>query len=203
MRLSKPTTMNFSIGKIYLLFLCVIFIAACNNEETGSTTIVDSTVQTNNVVIPVKAALSAIADFPVLCIDSTEIRNILKSTPTPYKLVFNFNFDDKEEMTPSLKFYKSRNNGSYFGNSYKLTRATTPPYNLPGEINLGNLELRDAMLDRLTGKGSHLLFYPKISTRYPGNVTYLIKWGTCDEKIADFNLLVGEELNPSPPADPS
>ena len=60
-----------------------------------------------------KLPFATSVDFPVLCYDSTGIRDILNSTPRPHKLVFKFNLADTADFNPSLRFYKARNNGTF------------------------------------------------------------------------------------------
>jgi hypothetical protein len=56
-------------------------------------------------------------------------------------------------------------------------------------------------LSTIPGRGAYLKFYPIMSTTSPGNITYLLRWGTCEEK-ENLAHLTGVELNPCPPNQP-
>lgn len=204
MRLTKPTTMNFSIGKIHLLLLTVIFFAACNNNEADSAAIADSTVKNNTAKAPQKMAIASLGDFPVLCIDTTRLKN-LWADMNVRKLVFQFNNDNTLTQNPSLTVYKARPNGTFIGGAVLTLDRRDVTFNLSGEILLGNLELtrQNFMNMPNSTKAGYLLFFPTISRLDNKSVTYKLIWGDCNNLPDTEGLVAPGELNPSPPADPS
>ena len=121
------------------------------------------------------------------------------------KVVFRFVYDDSTGVI-SVEAFGAKNDNKYI----------LPPVPLeviPVGISLGagaRLYVSDLELTRkiYTDLGdpdtddTHLIFYPVISSTHGNSATYKVDWGRVEgfAPPADFT---GQELNPSPPADPS
>lgn len=207
---SKRTSSSFLLS-----FLLLAILVACNDDKTktseqaetatSSTTAASPTTGTT----PVRAAAAALKEFPVLCIDKTELESFYSAGV--FKLVFNLTWDETKPLNPSLTVYKSRQNGEFIDGAVKTLTAYDEPWPIEGISNLGNLELtRQYYYGTLEPKAngrSGLRFYPVKSGDVGNRVTYKLLWGDCSTlPAASFSkaevAAAVDQLNPCPPNQP-
>jgi hypothetical protein len=124
------------------------------------------------------------------------------------KVVFRFVYDNVNEIV-TLEAYGAKKNDKKFIlppvplHDFKFGITLAPK----GTLYVSDLELSRDMYDALGNPGAgdtHLIFSPDVSSANANSATYIVNWG----KIAGFVQpppapFTGQELNPSPPADPA
>lgn len=194
--LSPPTMARF------FLIALIALITSCNNKKDTP----DSPKPDKDTADKVNVALG---DLPALCISKQEFVDFYANQPgqeAVFKCVFIFNWDDPQQINPSLTVYRAKPNGKFMGGPVTTLDRKHDHGVDPGEFLFGNLELTkqqaDALLALATGNDTGLWFIPDKTNS--NHVTYKLYWGDCTipPQFPAAPPPPDGELNPSPPADP-
>jgi hypothetical protein len=146
-----------------------------------------------------------------LALKFSDLQNFFNPIEPPkkcHKVVFRFVYDNAKQIV-LLEAFGAKNSDKKF---------ILPPVPLQdlgfgitlapeGKLYVSDLELSKKMYDEELGApgagDTHLLFYPVISAKHPNSVTYLVEWGKTAGLVQPPAAFTGQELNPSPPADPA
>lgn len=195
--------------------LIILILFSCNNNKADKKAeLIKDTTKTGSLTGPHTTSFNG--NFPILSIPKTELDDYFDPPPHQnlHKIVFRFRFED-ENALPSLVMYGATSMSVFQPPATPLGVVNPTPISISvnGEFFLGNLELTRIGYNRLragAGTNPDLLFYPKVSTTYPNQVTYQLIWGTTLHSLSDTTTVhllpppppPTDELNPSPPAPP-
>ena len=205
---------KLSIRKTFLLLPLLLYLlvfTACNSkkEDGDKKTLADTTIKASEDTVT--GVESFEGSFKYLTITKKELKALFETAPFIEKVVFKFQFESPVGY-PSLVGYGATSVRKFKDTKPLVTLTRTGfKVDLAGELFLGNLEMSRAEFDELFKPGSghenstYLIFSPKISSQYKGNVIFGLSWdkgnALTDEYLKTLNF-DDEELNPSPPAKP-
>lgn len=221
--MNQKQTKWMKTRKILLLFftsiLGFLFFSSCNGKS-GKASQSDSTQQKPQAqTVPGQVAVPAVAftsmDFPVLYVEFDQLSTLFTEPGIGLrkKIVFRFDFDGGAvNGQPTLSGFPMKINGKFTSNTdplITLSKSTVPvPITTPfylGNIELSNdeyKELRDSPTRR-----RYLVLIP-IKSSVAG-ISNVVTYYTDFSEIVPVSLkgfrphAVGDELNPSPPRNPS
>ena len=187
----------------FALALFVAFVTSCNDQNQESP---QSTATPSSGTTPL---VTGIGNFQFLALEADKVKDFFNpSGKKCSKIVFRFIYDEDEKKVVSEAFGVVKADKKFILPPTDLTDLKTG-INLGKKLKLGDVELTKKMfkdLGPVPNGATHLIFYPLTSDSYTNSVIYKVQWGT----ISSFTTLTkdqiknlsGQELNPSPPADP-
>ncbi len=198
---------------LFLIVFTMLYISSCTNDDKKDSkqTLTDSGVSSQ----PVPGTdLFQCGSFAYLALSADTLSKIFGTPPSGLnsrKLVFRFSQDGTTTGKVAIEGFATQS-----GSNNYLTR---PPVMLeqlplttsfPGKkIYLADIEFSKTQYLSLgnAGTNTHLIFTPNHSQTDPFTncITYLVAWGTpslLSKDSVTAALVGGEELKPSPPANP-
>ena len=193
------------------LLLCLFIVMACKDEKSSNNkepTLANTAEKTEVAGTGIE---SFDGNFTYLTIKKDDLKKLFETKPYIQKIVFKFQFESPVRY-PSLVGYGATSVRKFKDvNPFVTLNRTSFKVELKGELFFGNLEMSKAEYDELFKPGSghenstFLIFSPKISSQFKGNVIFGLSWDKGKE-LTEANLKTlnfdEEELNPSPPAKP-
>lgn len=193
------------------LLLCLFIVMACKDEKSSDNkepTLANTAEKTEGAGTGIE---SFDGNFTYLTIKKEDLKKLFETKPYIQKIVFKFQFESPVRY-PSLVGYGATSVRKFKDvNPFVTLNRTSFKVELKGELFFGNLEMSKAEYDELFKPGSghenstYLIFSPKISSQFKGNVIFGLSWDKGKE-LTEANLKTlnfdEEELNPSPPAKP-
>ena len=187
----------------FALALFVAFVTSCNDQNQESP---QSTATPSSGTTPLA---TGIGNFQFLALEADKVKDFFNpSGKKCSKIVFRFIYDEDEKKVVSEAFGVVKADKKFILPPTDLTDLKTG-INLGKKLKLGDVELTKKMfkdLGPVPNGATHLIFYPLTSDSYTNSVIYKVQWGTASPftalTIDQIKNLGGQELNPSPPADP-
>jgi hypothetical protein len=222
----KKLATKLNLFKSALLFIMtsLLLVFSCkdkntNETQTTSQDTTQATTQDTSQSTPPTMTASNLDEFPVLYTAFQDLVDIFEE-PTlgnRKKIVFRYIFDGNQVLgQPTLSGFSVKINGKFAKTTHEivLNRSTTvSPRNLPYPLYLSNIEMTSdeyKSLKKDANKQTYLVFIPKKSAK--ANQTNVVVYYTAWSNVTTFTLkdlkantinTAGDELNPSPPRDPS
>ena len=194
------------------LALFVAFFMACNttDEKSGETTDQSST---NTGTAPPTPAAASIGNFQFLALADSIVHDFFSPTGKKCsKIVLRFIYDEDAKIVVAEAFGAKKNDKKFILPPTALEDLKAG-INLGKKLKLGDVELTKQMYKALPAQPNgttHLIFFPMPSSQtgevFTNSVVYKVQWGNAASFKAltkdQIAALSGQELNPSPPADP-
>lgn len=200
----------FPKGIIVILLIPVIYIlSSCNNAGKDKTTGTDTTVTADTTggtgkVVDTAGAFT-VGSFKQLVFDSLEIDKFFNPTTGPKcsKIVFRFNYDGSTSIVTVDAFGFKKNDKKYIQTPVSPI-AKNGGVSLGATLYLSDLELKKNEYGSIPGEGKYLILDPILSSTHTNYVTYRVFYRAATTFIPKDSIQIstGQELNPSPPADP-
>ena len=207
---------SFAFTKAYRrlsYFACLCFfltISSCSDEKSGSTT--ETPTETSKELV--QASGTVCSDFAFLALSADTLRKIFTNQmggSNSNVLTFRFGHDGTSNGKMTIEGFPTESSGhKYLKRPPVLLDLLSLKASYPNQkIYLADLEFTRAMYNSLppAGANTHLIFTPnlRLTDPFKNCITYRIAWGTPSMITSDSTaaaLGAGDELNPSPPADP-
>ena len=204
---------GWKLLSLFLIVFTVLKISSCTNGDKKDAK------QTLTETGPSKEAVASTdlfqgGKFAYLAISADTLSKIFGTPPTGLnsrKLVFRFSHDGTTTGNVAIEgFATQAGSNNYLKRPPVILEQIPLTTSFPGKkIYLADIEFSKAQYLNLgnAGTNTHLIFTPNHSQTDPFTncITYLVAWGTPSlfSKDSEAAALVGgEELKPSPPADP-